>query len=121
MENGTVLGADAIQKLSFEEAYERLNETAARLERGNLSLELSLALYEEGVLLSQHCETLLNKAELRVSQVAPLSAGFGRETAAPPSDEDEDEDEDEAGSDAGDSDDTDADDEDDEDPLARLF
>lgn len=114
MENGTVLGADAIQKLSFEEAYERLNETAARLERGNLSLELSLALYEEGVRLSQHCETLLNKAELRVSQVAPLSAGFGREIGAP--------DEDEAGADDDDdSDDTDADDEDDEDPLARLF
>lgn len=116
MENGTVLGAEAIEKLSFEEAYERLNETAARLERGNLSLELSLALYEEGVLLSQHCENLLNKAELRVSQVAPLAAGFGR-PAAPTGDEDED-DEDDTDFEDGDEDD---DDEDDEDPLARLF
>jgi exodeoxyribonuclease VII small subunit len=115
VENGTVLGADAIQKLSFEEAYERLNETAARLERGNLSLELSLALYEEGVRLSQHCETLLNKAELRVSQVAPVSAGFGREATEPVDDDDE------ADFDDDDTDDADDDDEDDEDPLARLF
>ena len=105
MENGTVLGPEAIKQLSFEEAYERLNETAARLERGNLSLEISLALYEEGVLLSQHCETLLNKAELRVSQVAPVSAVFGEEA-------DEADDDDEPDEDA---------DEDDEDPLARLF
>ena len=102
MENGTVLEAEAIKQLNFEEAYERLNETAARLERGNLSLEVSLDLYEEGVLLSQHCETLLNKAELRVSQVAPVSASLGEEA-----DEDDDVDDD--------------DDEDDEDPLARLF
>lgn len=116
MENGTALGADAIQKLSFEEAYERLNETAARLERGNLSLELSLALYEEGVLLSQHCENLLNKAELRVSQVAPLSAGFGRSVETADDDEDDTDF-------TGDDDDEDSDDDgdDDEDPLARLF
>ena len=64
------LSAEEIKNLSFEEAYERLNEMAGQLERGNLSLEESLALYEEGVLLSQHCETLLDKAELRVSQVS---------------------------------------------------
>lgn len=119
MENGTVLGADAIQKLSFEEAYERLNETAARLERGNLSLEISLALYEEGVLLSQHCEDLLNKAELRVSQVAPLSAGFGREAEVSGEDIDETDFPGEDEEDTAD-DDEDEDDEDD-DPLARLF
>jgi exodeoxyribonuclease VII small subunit len=63
------LSVEKIKNLSFEEAYERLNEMAGQLERGNLSLEASLALYEEGVLLSQHCETLLDQAELRVSQV----------------------------------------------------
>ena len=40
VDNGSVLDAEAIKQLSFEEAYERLNETAARLERGNLSLEV---------------------------------------------------------------------------------
>jgi exodeoxyribonuclease VII small subunit len=110
VENETVLGSEAIKQLNFEEAYERLNETAARLERGNLSLEVSLALYEEGVLLSQHCETLLNKAELRVSQVAPVSPGFAEDAAE--SDEDNDDEDD---------DDEDNDDDGDEDPLARFF
>ncbi len=61
------LDKEKVAKLSFEEAFDRLNEMAASLERGNLSLEESLALYEEGVLLSQHCERLLDNAELRVS------------------------------------------------------
>lgn len=60
--------------MNFEEAYERLNETTTKLERGNLSLEASLDLYEEGVLLSQRCEELLNNAQLRVSQIVEVSA-----------------------------------------------
>ena len=81
----------AIKNLSFEEAYERLNETAGQLERGNLSLEDSLALYEEGVLLSRHCESLLDKAELRVSQISPASPASQDEWDAEESaDEDED-------------------------------
>ncbi|HEX2913131.1 MAG TPA: exodeoxyribonuclease VII small subunit [Chloroflexia bacterium] len=77
-----------ISKLNFEEAFERLNETAARLERGSLSLDESLALYEEGVLLSQHCEELLNNAQLRVSQVTP--GGFESEEEADEDDEEDD-------------------------------
>ncbi len=60
-----------IEQMSFEEAYNRLAETAAELEKGNLTLEQSLALYEEGVALARHCETLLDKAELKVSQLTP--------------------------------------------------
>ena len=84
MEITTRLNPAQIENLSFEEAYERLNDTAGKLERGNLSLEDSLTLYEEGVLLSQHCEELLNRAELRVTQINP---------SAPAEDEIEDEDE----------------------------
>jgi exodeoxyribonuclease VII small subunit len=62
--------AEQVKNLSFEAAYERLSDTTARLERGNLSLNDSLALYEEGVLLSQHCENLLNNAQLKVSQIS---------------------------------------------------
>jgi exodeoxyribonuclease VII small subunit len=73
LENAGRLGKVNIKKLSFEEAYERLNEMAGKLERGNLSLEESLALYEEGILLSRHCQGLLDKAELRVNQIGPDS------------------------------------------------
>jgi exodeoxyribonuclease VII small subunit len=60
-----------IEDMSFEEAYSKLEETSAKLEKGNLSLEESLALYEEGVALSKRCEELLEKAELRVTQLTP--------------------------------------------------
>jgi exodeoxyribonuclease VII small subunit len=60
-----------IEELSFEEAYTRLSETAARLEKGNLTLDESLAMYEEGVALARHCKELLEKAELRVEQTDP--------------------------------------------------
>lgn len=67
------LSLDEIKRLDFEEAYKRLSDTTGQLERGNLSLEESLALYEEGVALAQHCGALLDKAELRVSQVTPTN------------------------------------------------
>jgi exodeoxyribonuclease VII small subunit len=61
----------SVEKMSFEEAFNRLNATAAELEKGNLTLEQSLALYEEGVLLAQRCKELLGAAELRITQLAP--------------------------------------------------
>jgi len=57
------------RNLSFEEAYARLEEIVARLEAGELSLDESLALYEEGQRIAQHCGALLDAAELRVEQV----------------------------------------------------
>lgn len=69
MKSANSLGQGQIEQLNFEEAYERLNDTASKLERGNLSLEESLTLYEEGVLLSQYCDKLLDSAELRITQI----------------------------------------------------
>ena len=60
---------DEIENLTFEEAYTRLSETTQRLESGNLSLDESLALFEQGIALSRLCERLLTQAELRVSQI----------------------------------------------------
>jgi exodeoxyribonuclease VII small subunit len=59
------------EKLSYEEAFNRLQETSARLEQGSLTLDQSLALYEEGVALARHCRELLEQAELRLTQIAP--------------------------------------------------
>ncbi|HUF53748.1 MAG TPA: exodeoxyribonuclease VII small subunit [Dehalococcoidia bacterium] len=54
---------------SFEAQYKKLEETVARLEAGNLTLEESLALYEEGAKLAKRCQELLRDAELRVSRL----------------------------------------------------
>ena len=55
--------------LSFESAYEELESIVEKLESGELSLEESVTLFERGRLLSEHCQTLLDAAELRVSKL----------------------------------------------------
>lgn len=55
-----------VQDLLYEEALAQLELILSTLERDDLPLETSLNLYERGVVLSQHCTTLLNAAELRV-------------------------------------------------------
>lgn len=55
--------------LSFEDAFKRLEDIVARLEAGDLSLDESLALYEQGQRLARHCSRLLDAAELRVQQL----------------------------------------------------
>jgi len=57
------------QELTFEQAYARLEEIVERLEAGELSLDDSVALYEEGQRLAQRCGALLDAAELRVQQL----------------------------------------------------
>jgi exodeoxyribonuclease VII small subunit len=59
-----------INELSFETAYAELETIIARLESGELPLEESLDLYERGRKLSEYCQGLLDKAELRVSQLS---------------------------------------------------
>lgn len=60
---------NAINELSFEAAYAELEAIVAKLESGELSLDDSVTLFERGRRLSEHCQTLLDKAELRVSQL----------------------------------------------------
>jgi exodeoxyribonuclease VII small subunit len=58
------------EALSFEEAFERLEAAVAALQDGQMPLERALQLYEEGMKLAQHCNELLQKAELRVQQLS---------------------------------------------------
>ena len=55
--------------LTFEQAFAELEESVRTLERGDLPLEESLALYERGRELSAYCAKLLDEAELKVQQV----------------------------------------------------
>lgn len=54
------------QKLTLEQALERLEEIAERLEGGDLELEAALAAFEEGVLLTRRCAEQLRDAERRI-------------------------------------------------------
>jgi exodeoxyribonuclease VII small subunit len=54
---------------SFEEATRRLAQIVAELEAGDLPLDRSLALFEEGVRLARGAEERLDRAERRVEEL----------------------------------------------------
>ena len=66
---------DAFTALSYEEAFEQLEQAVAALQDGHLDLEHALKHYEEGTKLAQHCRELLQKAELRVQQLSVAGDG----------------------------------------------
>lgn len=53
---------------TFEQALTRLEEIAAGLEDGSMSLEESLKAYEEGVSLVRLCQKALENAKLRLRE-----------------------------------------------------
>jgi exodeoxyribonuclease VII small subunit len=55
-----------VDTLNFEEALSKLDEIVARLEAGELTLEESLTLFEQGQMLAGRCVYLLEEAELKV-------------------------------------------------------
>jgi exodeoxyribonuclease VII small subunit len=50
----------------FEQSLDALEQLVEQMERGEMSLEESLAAYERGVGLYRKCQTALEQAELRV-------------------------------------------------------
>ena len=59
---------------TFEQALTRLEEIAAGLEDGSMSLEESLKAYEEGVALVRLCQKTLEGAKLRLREQEPEAA-----------------------------------------------
>ena len=64
------------KKLNFEQALSRLDEIVRHLEKGDLPLSESLALYEEGTGLIKQCSNMLDEAE---QKVVKLKKGPDRE------------------------------------------
>ena len=63
------------QELIFEKAYEQLMEIVKKLEEGELSLDESMALFEEGMRLERLCERRLDQAELKISELITREGG----------------------------------------------
>ncbi len=66
---------DALTTLSYEDAFEKLEQAVAALQDGRLDLDSALTRYEEGVKLARHCHALLQKAELRVQVLRMTDEG----------------------------------------------
>ncbi|MEO1021263.1 MAG: exodeoxyribonuclease VII small subunit [Bacteroidota bacterium] len=57
------------ERPSFEQALKELERIVGQLERGDITLEDSVNLYEQGTKLSALCSEILEHAELRIKQV----------------------------------------------------
>ena len=70
----------AIGKMNYEEAFTELQSVVEILEGGELALEESLALFEQGQALSARCSELLEEAQLRLLQLTQDESGELTET-----------------------------------------
>jgi len=60
---------------TFEEALKRLEVIVERMEQGDLPLDESLALFQEGIALSRICTGQLNEADERVRKLVRVENG----------------------------------------------
>ena len=62
-------------KKSFEESMGRLEQIVRAMERGDVALEESLKLFQEGPELVRSCQKLLDDAQLQVKMIMTASDG----------------------------------------------
>jgi len=64
-----------VEDLSFEDAMRELEAVVGQLERGDVPLDQSIALYERGAKLKARCEAKLKEAEEKVAAITLDGAG----------------------------------------------
>jgi exodeoxyribonuclease VII small subunit len=68
------------KEIKFEEALKRLEDIVTQLEKSDISLEQSIALFEEGIHLSKFCSQKLNEAEQRIMKLTKTETGELKES-----------------------------------------
>lgn len=66
--------------MPFEAALAELETIVAKLEKGDVALEDSIALYARGEQLKAHCDRLLKQAEARIEQITFGAGGTPKGT-----------------------------------------
>ena len=66
---------------NFEQSLARLDEIVRQMERGDVALEESLKLFQEGTELVRRCDQLLAEAELQVKKIMTAPDGTPVEEA----------------------------------------
>lgn len=70
-----------VDEMSFEDAIKELEQVVGQLERGDVALDQSIALYERGAALKARCEAKLKEAEEKVAKITLSSDGAPDGTA----------------------------------------
>lgn len=58
-----------VEEMTFEQAMKELETVVSQLERGDVALDQSIALYERGAKLKKRCEDELKRAEEKVAAI----------------------------------------------------
>lgn len=69
------------KKLSFEESMQRLEAIVRAMEHGDVALEESLKLFQEGTELVRSCGKLLDDAQMQISKISVAPDGSPVEEA----------------------------------------
>ncbi len=70
-----------VKDMSFEDAIKELETVVGQLERGDVVLDESIALYERGAALKARCEAKLKEAEEKVAKITLGEGGEPKGTA----------------------------------------
>lgn len=71
------------KNVTFEQSMKRLEEIVRAMERGDVALEESLKMFQEGTELIRSCSKLLDEAELQVKKVMAQPDGSPAEEDFP--------------------------------------
>ena len=71
-----------VSEMTFEDAMRELEAVVDQLERGDVALDASIALYERGAALKKRCEEELKRAEEKVAAIT--LDGDGKPTGTKP-------------------------------------
>ncbi len=58
-----------MENLTYEQAIKKLENLVLKLEKGEMSLDETVACYDEATKLSGYCEAMLNNAKLRIEEL----------------------------------------------------
>jgi exodeoxyribonuclease VII small subunit len=70
-----------VDQMNFEDAMKELETVVGQLERGDVALDESIALYERGAALKARCEAKLKEAEEKVAKITLGDGGQPTGTA----------------------------------------
>lgn len=73
--------AEDVNEMTFEQAIAALEQVVGQLERGDVALDDSIALYERGAALRARCQSELKRAEEKVAKLTLDADGNAAATA----------------------------------------
>ena len=65
-----------VEKLSYEQAFDELQNIVNLLDEGQQPLDETLRIFERGQALAHYCEQLLNRAQLKIEKISGKSSPY---------------------------------------------